>query len=126
MTSRKEIFCRSCKSKLGVADYDDFYLVGQTKPIQDRVIVCPVCGWKRTWNFAKEPKSTKKKFTDLNARANKALYGIKALSETQREWFEEDRRLEREQERRIEEQEEERRLERERERRIERMRNDSD
>jgi len=128
MTSRKEIFCRRCKSKLGTADHDDFILVGHVKPTQDHVIVCSVCGWKRTWNLANEPKSKKKKLVNMDVRINKALYGRKLVSETQREWFEEDRRLEREREsregderleRELESREEERRLERERERREE-------
>jgi len=121
MTDRKEIFCRRCKGKLGTADHDDLYLTGHRTPTQDRVILCSVCGWKTTWNFANNPKSRKKRFVNLNTRANKALYGIKTISERQREWFEEDRRLERQREERDEERREEQELKRrEEERREER------
>ena len=125
MASRKEILCRRCKTKLGEADHNDFYLVGQKQSFQDRFIVCNVCGWKRPWNFANQPKSRKKKFVELNGRINKVLYGRKLVSEAEREWFEEIKRLDRELERRIEERraeekEEEKRLRREEERRRER------
>lgn len=93
MTNRKEIFCRRCKSKLGTADHDDFYLVGQRRPTQESVFLCPVCSWKKTWNFENNPKSKKKRFISLNLRANKALYGIKVISELERGSFEEERRL---------------------------------
>jgi len=120
MTNRKEILCRRCKTKLGTADHDDLILVGQAKPTQDQVIVCSVCGWKRRWNLANEPKSGRKKLAYIDVWINKLLYGRKLVSERQREWFEEERRLEREEERRTEWREEEERLERERERKRER------
>jgi len=102
MTNGKEIFCRRCKGKLGTADHDDFYPAGHREPTKDRVILCSVCGWKKTWNCANKPKSRKKKVANLDVRVNKALYGIKRISESQREWFEEGKRLDRELERRME------------------------
>ena len=98
MTNRKEIFCRRCKGKLGTADHDDLYLTGHRTPTQDRVILWSVCGWETTWNFANNPKSRKKRLVNLNVMVNKALYGIKTVSESQRELFEELRRLDRVQE----------------------------
>lgn len=108
VTTPKEIFCRRCKSKLGVADHNDFYpddefhsvLFG--RPCKDRVIVCSVCGWKKNWNFANNPKSEKKKVVNSVSGSNKITYRRKTLSDARRGWLEEYERLSEELKRRNE------------------------
>jgi hypothetical protein len=99
VTNPKEIFCRRCKCKLGVADHNDFYPGDDFHsllfrgPSKDRIIVCSVCGWKRMWNFANNPKSEEKRVVKSVSGSNKIMYGRKTLSDARRGWLEEYKRL---------------------------------
>jgi len=99
LTQPKEIFCRRCKSKLGIADHNDFYpndefhSVLSGRPFTDRVIVCSVCGWKLIWNVANNPKSLKKKSVHASLGSNEWMYRRRTLSDARRGWLEEYKRL---------------------------------